>query len=108
MSSWLGAEVERNWGLALRISSSRSLPPSALLLTSRRTGTRDCRLSPWQRLMFVAQSRYEKQVLFGVWGEARLRCRAQSLVCEEQCGVVGETPGPGCEVCLSLERVCPW
>lgn len=94
MSRWPGTKVERNWGLVLWISSFRSLPPSALLLTSRRTGVRDRRLSPWQRLMFVAQFRYEKQSLFGVWGEAGLRCREQSLVCEEQCGVVGEMPGP--------------
>ena len=66
MSRWLGAKVERNWGLVLWISSFRSLPPT-LLLTSRHTGIRDRRLSPWKRLMFVAQFRYEKQVLFGVW-----------------------------------------
>lgn len=113
-SRWLGAKVERNRGLVLWISSFRSLPPSALLLTSRQTGIRDRRLSPWQRLMFVAQFRYEKQVLFGVWGERpdqgaenRAWFVRNSVVSWEGC------QDPGClplsvHVSEGVEKVCLW
>lgn len=69
---------------------------SAVSPTSRQTGIGDCRpcrLSQRQRLMCITWFCYEKKVLFSVWGAARLRCEEQSLVCEEQDGVVGKMSG---------------
>lgn len=103
MSRWLGAEVERNWGLVPWISSSRTLPLSALLLTSRWTGIRDCRVSPWQRLMFVAQFRYMRSRFCLVCGE-RPDWGAKHRAWFVRNSVVSweRRQGPRCEVCLSL------